>query len=597
MSTYSVEQATTGLHQRQRFGAIAVGVALLAAPAFAQPVPEWTYTHPGSHLVIALGPQQQPIALGSIGYGGYVTDLLLTQLPPTGPPPTWATTVDIAERDHPSDLAIGSAGECYVAAQVGDANGSDFCVLQLSPNGTPGWQYRSNGSNSATALALDPDREVLYAAGGGWLVKLAYDGTVLWERSRPSSNFYDVVLDADGSPIVAGSEANGLLVAKITQSGDEQWAYRDTEGWFSRIVRDDQGFIHAAGIRVTQPLHLSAIVVKLSADGSEIWRSGYSSYSEDAGGVDLALDTENNAYLSARTVGFEWSYGVVVRINGQNGQGDWVQLFADGQFPHNSIDQVAVRGDRVYALGSAYQTLKLYQLSAETGDPDWVYEMPAAEGRDMALDSSAIYLCGNGFIQKLHGAVTALEGVVDARAVPQLDGILLSWRTPGSTSPYLGFHVERADAPEGSFARITNDPLVGAHGRFAYFDRNIDGGHEYRYRLVGMRRDGTEDIGTDVLTARATAFAGLRIEAPNPLREGAEIVLSVPARAPVDLEIFDVSGRCVRQLIAGASITGVRRVIWDGTDGTGRRLSRGIYFLRAETPQASTATKVVIADQ
>jgi hypothetical protein len=243
------------------------------------------------------------------------------------------------------------------------------------------------------------------------LVKLANDGTVVWERTRPNSPFYNLTLDPDGNVFVAGSSSGDHLIVKFDPAGDEEWDYIDTEGWYSRILWDE-GFIYASGVRMTPPFPLgfAAAVVKLSAAGSESWRSGYDGASfESAYGTDLALDAQKNVYLSAYTVGMESGIGVVTRFDGQSGQGGWVQLFADGPLPINSVNRIAVRGDRVIALG-----LTLYKMTAETGDLDWTYRLPGAQGRDMALDSSAIYICGHGaaglIVQKLEEATTAVAG-------------------------------------------------------------------------------------------------------------------------------------------------------------------------------------------
>ncbi len=48
--------------------------------------------------------------------------------------------------------------------------------------------------------------------------------------------------------------------------------------------------------------------------------------------------------------------------------------------------------------------------------------------------------------------------------------------------------------------------------------------------------------------------------------------------APVRLAIYDVSGRLVKNLVAGSYPAGNHRVRWDGTDSGGRAVASGTYF-------------------
>ena len=87
--------------------------------------------------------------------------------------------------------------------------------------------------------------------------------------------------------------------------------------------------------------------------------------------------------------------------------------------------------------------------------------------------------------------------------------------------------------------------------------------------------------------------------APNPSSDRTEItVFDSPAQATalrvLEIEIYDVQGRCVRQIRrpgTGASLT---HFTWDGRDGAGRRLGSGRYWLQVRDGSRSVSHGVLL---
>jgi flagellar hook assembly protein FlgD len=61
----------------------------------------------------------------------------------------------------------------------------------------------------------------------------------------------------------------------------------------------------------------------------------------------------------------------------------------------------------------------------------------------------------------------------------------------------------------------------------------------------------------------------------------------------VDVTIFDVGGRTVRQQRLGALAAGLHEWTWDGRDGHGRPIASGAYFARL-TAGSSTQTRKLL---
>ncbi len=69
---------------------------------------------------------------------------------------------------------------------------------------------------------------------------------------------------------------------------------------------------------------------------------------------------------------------------------------------------------------------------------------------------------------------------------------------------------------------------------------------------------------------------------PNPFRETAGLRVSLPAKGPLRLSVFNLRGQLVRHIFQGEKSCGVHSFDFDGRDKRGNPLANGIYFLRME---------------
>ncbi len=84
------------------------------------------------------------------------------------------------------------------------------------------------------------------------------------------------------------------------------------------------------------------------------------------------------------------------------------------------------------------------------------------------------------------------------------------------------------------------------------------------------------------------AFAGAN-PAPGPMR----LRLALPRGGMVKLEVFDVTGRREAVVVHGPLAPGVHHLEWSGRDARGRRVSPGLYLLRATTPSGQRVLRGV----
>jgi hypothetical protein len=154
----------------------------------------------------------------------------------------------------------------------------------------------------------------------------------------------------------------------------------------------------------------------------------------------------------------------------------------------------------------------------------------------------------------------------------------------------------------GSFDRLNvvegvrlNSPPTGTY-TIRVKGYNVPQGPNQPYALVS-----TGSFGNWPSPSSAPDIAGvtrsLALESrPNPFGGGTELTYRIPGSAvgsPLQLAIFDVSGRRLRVLVDGVASETSRAVVWDGRDAEGRELTAGIYFAVLRIRGESVREKLV----
>ncbi len=80
---------------------------------------------------------------------------------------------------------------------------------------------------------------------------------------------------------------------------------------------------------------------------------------------------------------------------------------------------------------------------------------------------------------------------------------------------------------------------------------------------------------------------------PNPARGSLTLRFVLPHETQFSLSIYDVAGRRVRELAAGARPAGEHALAWDMRDQGGREVSAGVYFARLDADRQSVSQKLV----
>ncbi len=81
---------------------------------------------------------------------------------------------------------------------------------------------------------------------------------------------------------------------------------------------------------------------------------------------------------------------------------------------------------------------------------------------------------------------------------------------------------------------------------------------------------------------------------PNPFNPSTEILFDLPHRSRVRIEIYNVMGQRVRNLVDEQLPAGSYRRSWDGTNDLGQSVSSGVYLYRMVTETFVQARKMVL---
>ena len=180
------------------------------------------------------------------------------------------------------------------------------------------------------------------------------------------------------------------------------------------------------------------------------------------------------------------------------------------------------------------------------------------------------------------------------------DGNTRGVRNFGEPGPVIGGSLAAANDFANNTRHVSNVSELGAVVRAEYNywgDDCVD--PAWFYGDVDYT-PWTDEAHTGVYTECLSGVEGeWGVEAsynyPNPFNPTTAISYTVPAPgAEVRLTIYDLAGREVRTLVAGAEQGGEHVAVWHGRDDAGRVVGSGVYFYRLVVGDKSIERKMVM---
>jgi len=81
---------------------------------------------------------------------------------------------------------------------------------------------------------------------------------------------------------------------------------------------------------------------------------------------------------------------------------------------------------------------------------------------------------------------------------------------------------------------------------------------------------------------------------PNPFNANTVIAFALPKTGHVKLEIYNILGQKVKDLVDEMVTAGYKRVVWDGKDNSGTDVASGVYFYRIKTQETVEVMKMTL---
>ncbi len=198
------------------------------------------------------------------------------------------------------------------------------------------------------------------------------------------------------------------------------------------------------------------------------------------------------------------------------------------------------------------------------------------------------------------------------------NGVKLQWITQSEVD-VLGYEIQRAFDENGPFTTIASyrdhtelrsAGNTSAKRIYHFEDDNVIAGQTYWYKLVSHDIDGSlQTFGPVSATVELNnqdlqpvngnvpqKFA-LQQNYPNPFNGVTEIQFAIPqsdqGALPVQLSVYDLSGKKVIDLIHTNLSAGQYKYKWNGKDTFGNYLPSGVYFYKLSTPKNTMVRKML----
>jgi hypothetical protein len=187
-----------------------------------------------------------------------------------------------------------------------------------------------------------------------------------------------------------------------------------------------------------------------------------------------------------------------------------------------------------------------------------------------------------------------------ARSAPGTQQVILRWTTLSETDNY-GFEVQRRRESEPDFATLSQSFIPGDGStldirHYSFTDNAVPQGMSY-YRLRQIDLDGTVNYSFPVSVDVGETSGGSLVpyeyalcqNFPNPFNPTTTIRYTIARSGHVRLDILNVLGQTVRELVGQTQEAGNYNVTFDATD-----LPSGIYLYRLRAGEMVQTRKMVL---
>ena len=428
-------------------------------------------------------------------------------------------------------------------------------------------------------------------------VKTDTSGVMMWWRVFGGSGDetgYSIEETQDGDYITAGytsssgAGGNDVLLIKTNASGGEIWSktYGGSSsdvGYFAEATQDG-GYIIVGTTNSFGAGGEDVYLIKTNSSGNSVWQKTYGDGGDDRG--YQVHETQDGGYILA---GYSnsWdagSFDVYLIKTNSAGSLTWEKTFGGSNSDAGySIQETQDGGYIIAGYSNSFGTsqIDVYLVKTDsTGAESW-----------SRTYGGAIYDLGYS-VQETQDGGYIIAGMTESFGAGDYDAYLIKtnssgdvvWdMTYGGTGADRGYAVQETQDAGYIIAGVTDS--FGAGGIDVYLIKTDSNGS------VGI---GTDEPGSPDLP-RSLALSQ---NYPNPFNPLTTIAFDIPGsaagKAHVTLDIYDVRGRRVRELVNSWVDPGNHHIVWDGRNDGGRSVSSGIYLYTIRTESEELTRKMTL---
>jgi|GEM_PF-4853465 len=196
-------------------------------------------------------------------------------------------------------------------------------------------------------------------------------------------------------------------------------------------------------------------------------------------------------------------------------------------------------------------------------------------------------------------ALYTMAEVINFSCSPGRGSVILRWNTTCEVDN-VEWRIYRSTSKDKIGERIAVLKGPGNSSTptsYEYVDKDIEFGTTYYYRIADVNSNGVETLHGPVQITPGKPFAFTLFQNyPNPYHSRTTIMYEIPKTTKVSLRVYDVTGALMRTLVDREQKPNRYKVVWDGNDNRGNKVSGGVYFYRLEANGKKMTKKMVLME-
>jgi len=574
-------------------------------------------------------------------YSGGANEMLVIKYNSAGEQ-QWANRFQYVQNVYTGgfDIITDLSHNVYVTGEYGNG-GNNIFLVKYGPSGNLINQTFYNvSSEGGRKIGMDGAGKIII---GGYIndndslsfialkyeQNLDFDWATRWGHGIGNQSVIDMVIDNNSNILLAGTSDLDYALLKINDNGVFQWGktYNSPEGYdYCRaVVADNSGNIYVTGETGSLgfPTKSMMTTIKYNTNGDQQWIRNYNGGDNPDGytGFNIAIDKNAGVYVT----GVNYSKNDICTIKyNTSGTLQWAKTY---NVPGNSNNRAVSVGvdanNNVFTSGNSYNTqlgtgydiaiikyvkqstfttqLKKNKLSKAISDNQYTHDTISLD-----YDEPLEYYVADVKVtldSVIHSNISDLDFILSHNGISDtllihgeasgenFMGTILSDSAAASiasgTAPYTGTFKPYLFLSKFGYVKANGDWVLSI-----YDHSNGNTGHLDAWSLNFILTESS----TGVHNLADTHFSSILLEQnyPNPFRGNTTIGFSVPKECFVNLTIYDINGKLIRNLANAVFKTGISSLEWNGKDNSGNQVGPGVYICQAKSADYSKSIRMVI---